>query len=75
MKSSETSETGEGSRFEVSGTSTPNLELRTSLRAFLFEDFPFRLKPVIKGAMADALFVDLAGSRRDPRVEIFRYGR
>ena len=66
--------------FEVRGSRflelrTPNLELRTSLRAFLFEDFPLRLKPVIKGALADALFVDLAGSRRDPRVEIFRYGR
>lgn len=41
------------------------------LRAFLFEDFPLRLKPVIKGALADALFVDLTGSHRDPRVEIF----
>ena len=66
-------ERAEDSRFEVSGTS--NLELRTSLRAFLCEDFPLRLKPVIKGALADTLFVDLAGSRRDPCVEIFRHGR
>lgn len=67
------SETDEGSRFEVSGTSNPGL--RTSLRAFLCENFPLRLKPVIKGALADALFVNLEGSRRDPRVEIFRHGR
>jgi len=36
---------------------------RLGLRAFLFEDFPLRLKPVIKSASADALLVDLAGSR------------
>jgi hypothetical protein len=48
---------------------------RLGLRAFLFKDFPLRLKPVIKGTLADALFVDLEGSRRDPRVEILRYGR
>jgi len=57
-------ETDEGSRFPE--LRTLNLELRTSLRAFFFEDFPLRLKPVIKGTLAGALFVDLAGSRRDP---------
>ena len=45
------------------------------LHAFLFEDFPLRPKPVIKGALADALFIDLAGSRRDPCVKISRHGR
>ena len=75
MKGSEESQSRwrDGRGFEVSGTSNP--ELRTSLRAFLFEDFPLRLKPVIKSTLAGALFVDLAGSRRDPRVEIFRQGR
>ena len=61
IKCSETSATDKDSRFPE--LRTPNLELRTSLRAFLFEDFPLRLKPVIKSALADALFVDLAGSR------------
>ena len=36
---------------------------RLGLRAFFFEDFPLRLKPVIKGALANALFVDPVGSR------------
>ena len=66
-------ETDKGSRFPE--LRTLNLELRTSLRAFFFEDFPLRLKPVIKGTLAGALFVDLAGSRLDPCVEIFRQGR
>ena len=44
------------------------------LGAYLFQDFPFRLKPVIKGALADAVFIDRPSSRRDPRVETFRYG-
>ena len=48
----------------------PRLQCR-ELRTFLFEEFSLRLKPVIKGTLADTLFVDLAGSRRDPRVEIF----
>jgi hypothetical protein len=60
------------SRFSL--TREPRLP-RLGLRAFLFEDFPLRLKPVIKGALADALFVDLAGSRRDSRVEILRHGK
>jgi len=76
MKGSEESQSRAARRTRVRGSRfpelrTPNLELRTSLRAFLFEDFPLRLKPVIKGALADALFVDLMGSHRDPRVEIF----
>ena len=54
-------------------TRVPRLP-RLGLRAFLCEDFPLRLKPVIKGALAGALFVDLAGSRRDSCVEIFRHG-
>ena len=49
--------------------------LALGLRACLFEDLPLGLKPVIKGALADALLIDLAGSRRDLRVETFRYGR
>ena len=60
--------------FRFSLTREPRLQC-LGLRAFLFEDFPLRLKPVIKGALADALFVDLAGSRRDSCVEIFRQGR
>jgi hypothetical protein len=38
------------------------LSHRLGLRAFLFEDFPLRLKPVIKGTLADALFVDPVGA-------------
>ena len=68
MKGGETDEV-RGSRFPE--LRTPNLKLRTSLRAFLCENFSLRLKPVIKSALADTLFVDLEGSRRDPRVEIF----
>ena len=80
MKGSEESQSRAARRTRVRGSRfpelrTPNLELRTSLRAFLFEDFPLRLKPVIKGALADTLFVDLEGSCRDPCVEIFRQGR
>lgn len=39
------------------------------------QDFPFGLKPVIKGALADALFVDLVGAHGNPFVEIFRHRR
>ena len=35
---------------------------RLGLRSVLFEDFPLRLKPVIKGTLADALFIDAVGS-------------
>ena len=38
------------------------LSHRLGLRAFLFEDFPLRLKPVTKGTLADASFVDTVGS-------------
>ena len=38
------------------------LSQRLGLRSVLFEDFPLRLKPVTKGTLADALFVDTVGS-------------
>ena len=58
----------------LSLTREPRLQ-HLGLRASLFEDAPLRLKSVIKGALADALLIDLAGSRRDPCVEILRHGR
>jgi len=38
---------------------------------FVSQDFPFGLKPVIQGALADALLVDLVRTLGDPFVKLF----
>ena len=59
-----------GSLLILAGVSTVMWQVRVR-GCLVSQDFPLGLKPVIKGALADASLVDLVGTLGDPFVKIF----